>query len=260
MNILDNINFYNKLIDGGILINFGAPLLHDSWIYDSKCCDKLYKHLNKIPAYQHNLLLYGKILLIREFLQNFRVKIGANYEFINIYVLREPKKFISEYPFFMKPTLYQNYANQILPQVLWISNWNVAHNREFIENMSITHIIDLSGCKHNEFSQITYLNINIIDESFSNIAQYFETTNKFITESRICLVHCSAGVSRSTTIIIAYLMAVKKMSLRNAFILVKTARYIIMPNYGFLKQLCEYEYGLFGVNSATPIDIFTGRL
>ena len=41
------------------------------------------------------------------------------------------------------------------------------------------------------------------------------------------------GISRSSTIVIAYLMFSKKLTYRSAYNLVKEKRHIILPNTGF---------------------------
>lgn len=56
------------------------------------------------------------------------------------------------------------------------------------------------------------------------------------------LIHCNAGVSRSSTICIAYLMAEHKMNFDTAFSLVKSKRECIRPNDGFLKQLKQMDH------------------
>ena len=55
------------------------------------------------------------------------------------------------------------------------------------------------------------------------------------------LVHCVAGVSRSPTIVIAYLMRSRGISLREAYDVVRTRRSIVNPNFGFMKQLIAFE-------------------
>lgn len=55
------------------------------------------------------------------------------------------------------------------------------------------------------------------------------------------LVHCNAGVSRSSTVCIGYLMQHKQMDFESAFRLVKLERECIRPNDGFLKQLKELD-------------------
>jgi len=55
------------------------------------------------------------------------------------------------------------------------------------------------------------------------------------------LVHCNAGVSRSTSVVIGFLIRCKKMSFEEAFNLVKSKRECIRPNDGFMKQLRELQ-------------------
>lgn len=60
------------------------------------------------------------------------------------------------------------------------------------------------------------------------------------------LVHCNAGVSRSASICIAYLMFQLKMNFDAAFLLVKSKRECIRPNDGFLKQLKQMDHQFSG--------------
>ena len=55
------------------------------------------------------------------------------------------------------------------------------------------------------------------------------------------LVHCYAGVSRSASTVIAYLMVEKKASFLDAANYVRKKRPIIFPNIGFQRQLVELE-------------------
>mmetsp|Transcript_33864 Transcript_33864/g.82087 ORF Transcript_33864/g.82087 Transcript_33864/m.82087 type:complete len:98 (-) Transcript_33864:247-540(-) len=68
---------------------------------------------------------------------------------------------------------------------------------------------------------------------------------KFIDSARAngkrVLVHCQAGISRSSTIIIAYLMSREGMSYEVARSHVATCRPMIRPNWGFAKLLMRLE-------------------
>jgi atypical dual specificity phosphatase len=50
-----------------------------------------------------------------------------------------------------------------------------------------------------------------------------------------------AGVSRSATLVIAYVMTVTNLSYNDAVNAVKNARQVVDPNPGFRKQLETYE-------------------
>lgn len=58
------------------------------------------------------------------------------------------------------------------------------------------------------------------------------------------LVNCAVGMSRSPAFVIAYLMKTQKMSLRDAYRTVKSARPKINPNRFFMEQLEKYEVSL----------------
>jgi atypical dual specificity phosphatase len=57
----------------------------------------------------------------------------------------------------------------------------------------------------------------------------------------VVLVHCLAGMSRSATIVCAYLLATTPMNTQETISFVRSKRSIIRPNYGFEKQLGAWE-------------------
>ncbi|CAF0819136.1 unnamed protein product [Rotaria sordida] len=88
------------------------------------------------------------------------------------------------------------------------------------------------------------LNIPAADVQEQDLAQYFEKCIEFIHQARIehenILVHCQAGVSRSATIVLAYIMTIGDYDVEKAIQIVKGARGYIHPNPGFLTQLKKY--------------------
>jgi hypothetical protein len=66
-------------------------------------------------------------------------------------------------------------------------------------------------------------------------------TDKVRETNGSVLVHCLAGISRSPTVAIAYVMRHLQMTFDDAFRYVKSKRSSISPNFNFLGQLLEYE-------------------
>lgn len=64
---------------------------------------------------------------------------------------------------------------------------------------------------------------------------------KNVSNGRNALVHCAAGVSRSASIAIAYVMRRYDMSFDDAYALVKSKRPRIDPNLNFVYQLMNYD-------------------
>ena len=74
----------------------------------------------------------------------------------------------------------------------------------------------------------------------SIVVELYRTTeliDKLLKQNKTILVHCHAGVSRSASIIIGYMMIKHNMSYIDAYMYVKMKRNIICPNRGFKRQL-----------------------
>lgn len=78
-----------------------------------------------------------------------------------------------------------------------------------------------------------------------DMLHYFEQGFAFIDKAREegvgVLVHCKQGVSRSASLVIAYLMKSQKMSFQNAYTFLKQKSPSITPNLQLIYQLLEFE-------------------
>lgn len=76
--------------------------------------------------------------------------------------------------------------------------------------------------------------------SSSMLAQCLRWLHQWhVREKRKVLVHCNAGVSRSSTVVIAWLIVLEGMSFEDALAHCKGRRTQVKPNEGFTEQLKE---------------------
>ncbi|EFC45293.1 predicted protein [Naegleria gruberi] len=142
---------------------------------------------------------------------------------------------------------------------LYLGDCFQATNKKSIDHLKITHIVNyecvknMENVKLKDNRQVKYLRIPIEDVHTEDIYQYFQEAHNFIEEAMfecgIVLVHCAAGVSRSSTIVISHVMKKMGLSFMFAFNMVKRRRRMIMPNEGFFNQLLEWERKLNGGKS-----------
>jgi protein-tyrosine phosphatase len=83
---------------------------------------------------------------------------------------------------------------------------------------------------------------DIVAESIvPHVASTCDFIEAALQQSRSCFVHCSAGVSRSVSIVLAFLIVKKGMPLAAAYAHVRERRPCARPNYAFMEQLAQLE-------------------
>ncbi|OCT79439.1 dual specificity protein phosphatase 10 [Xenopus laevis] len=144
----------------------------------------------------------------------------------------------------------------ILP-FLFLGNEHDAQDLEKMQRLNISYIVNVTThipLYHYDKGIFNYKRLPATDSNKQNLRQYFEEAFEFIEEAHQCgkalLIHCQAGVSRSATIVIAYLMKHTRMTMTDAYKFVKGKRPIISPNLNFMGQLLEFEEDLN--NGITP--------
>jgi atypical dual specificity phosphatase len=166
-------------------------------------------------------------------------------------------------------------ASQILPN-LFLSDALTARWGDTLDRLKITHIITVLEepvTFPKTARSLKLLHIPASDDVNTDLLSFMDKTTEFIKEAigthkqekhqlgrassaeiadkrpvaldpeqeNRVLVHCLAGMSRSATIVIAYLLATTPMTTDEATEFVRSKRSIIRPNYGFTKQLEQYE-------------------
>jgi protein-tyrosine phosphatase len=125
---------------------------------------------------------------------------------------------------------------------LYLGNLEAARNKNVLEREGITHVLGLLDTfrYYDKFDGIIYHTIELPDYQSQNILQYVPEALSFISEalnSGRILVHCAAGVSRSASIVISYMMVKHSWSFQSAFDYVRSKRSCIWPNDGFQSQI-----------------------
>ncbi|XP_059923563.1 dual specificity protein phosphatase 22-B-like isoform X1 [Gadus macrocephalus] len=143
-----------------------------------------------------------------------------------------------------------NGINKILPG-LYLGNLKDSQDKDLLAKFNITHILSIHDTAKPVLEDMKYRCISASDHSKQNLCRlslrmpYFKDSIVFIHESRLqgggCLVHCVAGVSRSVTLVVAYLMTVTGLGWVDCLAAIRAARPCARPNLGFLRQLEEYE-------------------
>lgn len=153
--------------------------------------------------------------------------------------------------------MYQTQLDEIIPG-LFISDWKSAEDYSLLMKNNIKAIITIETRFKNQtvldfynMHQIKWMYIYAADSPEEPISRYFDVTADFIRDNLNrgnVLIHCWAGVSRSATILLNYLIRelIRNNNVTDAYAmtilqynlrLAKKGRSIINPNYGFINQL-----------------------
>jgi dual specificity MAP kinase phosphatase len=145
----------------------------------------------------------------------------------------------------------RDFPVEILPE-LFLGNAVNSEDLEWLKKHNIEYILNVTSDLPNIFEEqgsIKYMQIPISDHAGQNLASFFPQAIEFIDKGRAqkkgVLVHCLAGISRSVTVMLAYLMAHRQLSLNEAYNMILKRKANIDPNFHFMHQLHSFEKQLF---------------
>jgi len=134
--------------------------------------------------------------------------------------------------------------SEILPGGLYLTGIDGVSEKDLIAN-GITHVVSVIEEPPRFSSAINHLFCPLTDTGNANISQYFEESFSFIdaciTSGKPVVVHCLAGISRSATLVIAYLMRKQRKPYLDVLTFVQQKRGIVCPNLGFCLALRDFE-------------------
>ncbi|XP_050537586.1 dual specificity protein phosphatase 19 [Daktulosphaira vitifoliae] len=129
-------------------------------------------------------------------------------------------------------------------EFLYFGSQDAAADLSILKSLKISHIISL-GVPVPKYKGYIYKSIDIYDLPTFELSSIIKECIQYIEDihnlgNRV-FIHCNAGISRSPSIVIAFVMKYLKMDFNEAFKYVKKTRPNIKPNDGFIVQLKNYN-------------------
>lgn len=149
-------------------------------------------------------------------------------------------------------TQHNPYHNHIsidsIEKNLYLGSLSAAKDVKTLKSHKITHILTIDTSPlPNYITSMKQLNTKFVrlnDYPAEDLLSHLDSCISFINDGLFrgrVLVHCFCGISRSASVIIAYMMKSYNLSYIEALEKVKSKRGIVYPNYGFIRQLKLYE-------------------
>uniref|UniRef100_A0A8C3P4K6 Dual specificity protein phosphatase n=1 Tax=Chrysemys picta bellii TaxID=8478 RepID=A0A8C3P4K6_CHRPI len=148
-----------------------------------------------------------------------------------------------------------NHLDQVWPNLFLGDVW-AARSKATLQNLNITHILNAAdgpysintGARHYKDLQVAYHGVEAFDDPSFDLSIFFYDAANFIhkalhTPGGKVFVHCAMGISRSASLVLAFLMIHENMTLVEALKMVNSHREIC-PNTGFLSQLRDLDIKL----------------
>ncbi|KAL6056823.1 tyrosine protein phosphatase yvh1, variant 2 [Balamuthia mandrillaris] len=136
-----------------------------------------------------------------------------------------------------RPTFFNKLpfeANEVVPG-LWLGDYSSACKKDELKQRGITHV--LCVCKNAKFwfpEDFVYHRVTIMDAPSENVVSHFPECIEFMESALLnggaVFVHCMAGVSRSASVVVAYLMHSRRIKLDCALKHVRAVRPFVNPN------------------------------
>ncbi|KAF3844146.1 hypothetical protein F7725_016194 [Dissostichus mawsoni] len=158
-----------------------------------------------------------------------------------------------------KPDYDQGKPVEILP-FLYLGSAYHASRQDYLSDLHITALLNVSRRDMQPAKGLyDYKWIPVEDSHMADISSHFQEAIEFIDNVKQSggkvLVHCEAGISRSPTICMAYIMRTQQLRLDAAFDIIKQRRAVISPNFSFMGQLLQFESEVLSMapaHAATP--------
>lgn len=131
-----------------------------------------------------------------------------------------------------------------------IGSETTACNTDLLLANNVTHVLNVSSRPtiHENLQRFTCLDILMKDSHNQNLLENLPNALRFIEDVRLMngkiFVHCQAGMSRSVSVVMAYMIWTQHMTSIDAFEMILNYRSCAGPNLNFMGQLMMFHKSL----------------
>ncbi|KAI8986058.1 protein-tyrosine phosphatase-like protein, partial [Trametes punicea] len=160
----------------------------------------------------------------------------------------------------------------LLDDFLFLGPASAASDSAYLTSKAISHVVSIGHDPPTQLdlritdpttgrtSALEYHRLRLVDSgsSLSSLEACVDAACTLLEQIRAqkgrALIHCSAGISRSPTVAVAYMMRHWEKSLKEALYIVVSARPAVSPNPEFVVWLKEEELRIFGGETTLVVD------
>jgi protein tyrosine phosphatase len=144
---------------------------------------------------------------------------------------------------------------------IYLSNWESSTDEKLLREHNIKAVLCINNMAKCTWELTLYKNLGIQhfqidadDAEHVNLKKWFDKTNiiieHYVSRGQNILVHCTAGISRSVTIVMAYFLYLthcrgtkrpRQPIVHSLYKWLCSKRSCVLPNPGFYSQLINYE-------------------
>jgi protein-tyrosine phosphatase len=146
----------------------------------------------------------------------------------------------------MQPYISTEFNVQEIEQGVFIGDIASAFNVDELKRLRITHVVTaILGVAPQFPKDFVYMTVPIRDVESEDIKSHLPKTTQFIDDAVSSggkvLIHCVCGISRSATIVAAWVMSKHGYTVEETLQILKTRRECVDPNPAFRDQLEQYS-------------------
>ncbi len=125
---------------------------------------------------------------------------------------------------------------------IYLGGVEAAEDEEFLKSYNISTVVNCAGEMVSNYTDLKFIELNLFDHPLDQLFPRFEVAYKYIKRhpDNNILIHCYAGVSRSASLVIFYLMKEKKWDYETCLNYTRERRPEVSPSGGFEEQLKNY--------------------